>query len=127
MAAPFRVPDMSKLTCTIWRTYGPPFLPRPGGGIDSPCNLSTSRPQQQIGADFGLGATPALLLPARTDIRPTYGFGDGATGGDTVECPKLSGRFYVVLGVEDVARGYDNEYRLALLQQQPFPTTRPVP
>lgn len=54
-----------------------------------------------------------LRLPAFSDIRPT----------DQIECPAGSGRLYNTRWVEDVHKGFPNEYRVGLLEQtaQPFP------
>ena len=63
-----------------------------------------------------------LRLPAATDVRFDPGW-DGPI--DTVEVPAGSGRFYLVLDVDDVAKGFDNEYRVALIIPSlswPFPT-----
>lgn len=53
----------------------------------------------------------ALLLPPLTDIR------DASCNGfsDVVEVPSASGRWYVVMYVDDVAKGFANEYRTANL------------
>lgn len=53
----------------------------------------------------------AVLCPAGTDIR------DESCGGgaDLVEVPDASGRFYLVGYADDVAKGFANEYRCALL------------
>jgi hypothetical protein len=44
---------------------------------------------------------------------------------DTVEVPAGSGRYYAILAVDDVARGFENEYRLALAE--PAYNLWPVP
>jgi hypothetical protein len=65
-------------------------------------------------------ATMLLLLPALTDIRP-----NGITAvADTVEVPSGSGRYYFVLFVDDIGKGFPNEHRGAMLQQH---GTWPVP
>lgn len=62
-----------------------------------------------------LGASSAgssLLLPPFIDIR------DPSTAGgvaDLVEVPSASGRWYLVEVVDDVAKGFANEYRLAVI------------
>jgi hypothetical protein len=74
-----------------------------------------------------------LLLPMRTDIRASW---NGASE-DLVEVPAGSLRFYGVYWVDDVGRGFLNEYRLALLDYfatgnatlagGPFPAPVPLP
>lgn len=63
-----------------------------------------------------------LYVPKLTDIRQ----GDSAHVGDTVECPGGSGRFYAVLAVDDVAKGFSNEFRAALMGVRLFPNP-PLP
>lgn len=82
----------------------------------SPCNLAMGRRINWLhsawlpgqGTD---GSTPMLLLPAGTDIR------DASTGqeADIVEVPSLSGRWYQVSNVDDVGKGFPNEYRMATI------------
>ena len=52
-----------------------------------------------------------LLMPALTDIRAAS---DVALA-DIVECPKASGRFYLVRYVDDIGKGFGNEHRFALM------------
>lgn len=58
-------------------------------------------------------STPQLLLPAGTDVR------DGSTGGeaDIIEVPAGSGRWYSVMSVDDMGKGFPNEHRFALLHK----------
>jgi hypothetical protein len=63
-------------------------------------------------------------LPKLTDVRGTNGFGGGA---DIVEVPSLSGRFYQVRAVEDIGKGFDNEYRQALIEQEALAVPFPIP
>jgi hypothetical protein len=123
-------PPTFNLTCTIWRGYGPPHIPRPAGGVDVPCNLSTKRAANEVANQFGFGMQVSLLLPKGTDVRPLYGWSSAPGGGpgDVVEVPKLSGRFYEVWGVDDVGKGFLNEYRLAALEQSSGePPAFPIP
>jgi IPT/TIG domain len=55
-----------------------------------------------------------LLCPKLTDIRG----GNSLGGGDVVQCPSNSGRIYDVLWVEDSAKGFQNEHRIAVLVQR---------
>ena len=58
-----------------------------------------------------------LLLPALTDIRSVVTFpGGGGSKCDIVECPLGSGRFYLVISVDDVGKGFGNEFRCAAIQ-----------
>jgi len=86
--------------------------------LTSLCNLAMGRRQAfpVLGGGPGAGVesyTPALMLPAGTDIRcRVQGVED-----DICECPRLSGRWYQVCGVDDVGKGFANEYRFAFLRQ----------
>jgi hypothetical protein len=64
------------------------------------------------------GPTSELMCPKGTDIRGAQN--SGMT--NVVECPAGSARYYLVLFVEDVGKGFPNEYRLALLKQCDFGT-----
>jgi hypothetical protein len=62
------------------------------------------------------------LVSAFTDLRDT----NNASNFDTVEIPAGSGRFYIVLMVEDVAKGFLNEHRMAFIRKSgTWPT--PIP
>lgn len=52
-----------------------------------------------------------MLFPKRTDVRPSSVHGNAQ---DCVEVPAGTGRFYLVVDVDDVGRGFTNEYRKAL-------------
>lgn len=54
-----------------------------------------------------------LLLPKGTDIRSTV----CGVAPDVVEVPAGTGRYYSVEMVDDVARGFANEYRFAMVLQ----------
>lgn len=84
----------------------------------SPANLSTGRASRSSAFDDTgfpgiLGTDRNLLLPSGTDIR------DFACGlsypYDIVEVPDGSGRWYAVGMVDDVGKGFPNEYRMAYL------------
>lgn len=54
-----------------------------------------------------------LMVPKLTDVVGV----NAAIAMDAVEVPAGSGRFYAVAHVDDVAKGFSNEYRLAVLYQ----------
>lgn len=56
-------------------------------------------------------AMPWLLLPALTDIRQQW----NGLPPDMVEVPAGSNRFYGVIGVDDIGKGFANEHRFAIL------------
>jgi hypothetical protein len=126
----FRLPNFN-LTCLIWRNGmagGNYLLP----DVTSPCNLSPGRRVIALGQppdDVTFSAVPMeLLLPALVDIRAHW---NGLTA-DAVEVPAGSKRFYSVFHVDDTAKGFANEYRLALMRyfnngSLPFGFPAPLP
>lgn len=64
-----------------------------------------------------------LLLPKGTDVRGHWAFAP-----DFVEVPAGSGRKYTVEDVDDIAKGFSNEYRIASIGWAvgwPVPTPLP--
>lgn len=57
------------------------------------------------------GLTPSLLVPALTDIRDN----SCGTRADVVEVPADTRRWYNVSSVDDVGKGFPNEFRVATL------------
>lgn len=107
--------------CNIWR--GPGHVGAPA--LSPVCQLGYPGrgPFQVIPGTLPTGQIPWFLrLPARTDIRDAGVVG----GGDTVECPAGTGRFYRVQWADDVARGFTNEYRLAFIYKI-YPWPLPFP
>lgn len=83
-----------------------------------PCNLAVGRrmPQPGLGLieETGEGhGVMTLLVPAGTDLRD-YSAGPPYVM-DLVEVPRTTGRWYVVLGVDDYGKGFPNEHRFAWL------------
>lgn len=69
-------------------------------------------------ATIGLPAVVCsrLLLPVGTDIRALVAAtNEWVFWCPVVEVPAASGRFYFVTAVEDTAKGFDNEYRQAVI------------
>ncbi len=109
----FRVPTFN-LVCNIFT--GANFLNPPR--VVVACQLAFGRRQEWV-CNFQAGSAnslcPLLLVPALTDLR---GFVKSGTL-DGVEVPAGSGRKYVCRDVEDVAKGFSNEYRVGLLVSSP--------
>lgn len=109
----FTVPTFN-LTCEVWNG---PWATKTLRLHLLPCNLAMGRRiQQQLSAGFDSPfgwAAPSLLVPALSDIRDEYCGGDS----DLVEVPTGSGRWYDVSMVDDVGKGFPNEYRLAALRK----------
>lgn len=56
----------------------------------------------------------SVRFPALTDVRdPSVDL----TRTDFIECPAGSGRWYFVCIVDDVAKGFPNEYRIAIVRK----------
>jgi hypothetical protein len=117
----FRIPTFN-LTCNVWHAQALPPVGAPAIAA-LPCQLAWDHiGDHPVGTLF----TTAILImvirvAARTDLRPR----SSSTGYDIIECPAGTGRYYGVVGVDDVARGFPNEYRQAIVAQQQFPT--PIP
>lgn len=75
----------------------------------------------QVSSNGLLVGYVALLFPAETDVR------DESTGpnADVIECPAGSGRLYLALYVDDVAKGFPNEYRQVIVAKV-FTSTNPL-
>lgn len=103
-------PPVFNLVCGL---YSGPWLTRTLRDGALPCNLAMGRRVQGPGVLANTGypvpACPCLLVPAGTDIRD---FSQHNPALDFVEVPAGSGRWYQVQEVDDVAKGFDNEYRL---------------
>jgi hypothetical protein len=118
----FRIPAFP-LVVNVWRAATPTsFSP----DVVSPGNLQMGR---AVVATTGIPATPStdtqlvrLLLPALTDVRDSFSAG----GPDQVEVPAGSARFYFVKQVDDVAKGFPNEFRLAVIAKV-YPWPAPIP
>lgn len=111
---PFQLPDFG-LSVNLWRW---------ATGIGNPpdltfmANLSLTKARSVLFTVSVAGRLNAfmrteLLCPKGTNIIGAV----TAASMDRVEVPAGSGRFYGVLAVDDVAKGYSNEYRLASLIQ----------
>jgi hypothetical protein len=63
-----------------------------------------------------------ILFPAGTDVRDNY----SVPGADIIEFPAGSKRYYGVKQVDDVAKGFANEFRFAVIYKlAPWPS--PIP
>jgi hypothetical protein len=103
---PFKLPSFN-LVCNIWSVGALPPLP---ARLSPACNLAWGRRVNPLPSG-GSEVVMTLLLPAGTDIRSSLTF----SGADVVEVPAGSGRFYSVFGVDDIAKGFANEHRGAIL------------
>jgi hypothetical protein len=106
----FSVPTFN-ITCNIYTgTWDVKVLRIP----DQVCNLQYGRRTARFN-DFPTenesSQMMSLLLPALTDIRSVQCAGPA----DSVECPAGSGRVYFVVNVDDVGKGFPNEFRVATL------------
>lgn len=110
----FTVPQFP-ITCDI---YTGPWLTRVFR-LTSPCNLAQGRrgtvlPDEENTTSIQKTGPMYVLLPALTDVRSLV---QGIPDNDLVELPSGSGRWYIVLYVDDVAKGFSNEHRYAMLNQ----------
>ena len=114
------------IVCNIFNkgTYpaGPPRI------ANQPCQLRAPTPSA-VAAFIPVASqtvTMTLLLPALTDIRDPINAPTNSE--DWVECPAGSGRVYVAIRVDDIAKGFSNEHRYCILSKVfglPWPTPTP--
>jgi hypothetical protein len=107
----FRIPTFN-LTCNIWTDWtNQPIYPIVAAPRLSlvPCQLREMR--TAFLATTGQGMYMLLVLPKGTDLRGGNRFTGVFVSGDAVEVPSGSGRFYECDAVDDVAKGFPNEYR----------------
>ena len=106
----YKIPDFG-LTANVWSLWA---IPTGAPRLVTSCNLAFGRNTRAISQGFSqpepLTALTLLLVPKGTDLRD---YANTGTTGDTVEVPAGSGRYYRVCGVDDVAKGYPNEFRFA--------------
>jgi len=111
----YTIPDFP-LSCEIFTATSPPDLTTLVTRGVEVCQLRLFGPHpRNTSAGFGssglLVGEAAVLFPAATDVR------DQSQGpaGDILEIPVASGRYYYVSYVDDVAKGFPNEYRQAFV------------
>jgi hypothetical protein len=112
----FAMPNFN-LDAAVWHNPGsyPPDYPPPD--LTLKCNLANGRVshilnvQQRTPTAQVLIAGSSALFPANSDIRDAACFSNP----DVVEIPHGSGRFYWVAYCDDIAKGFANEHRWAVL------------
>jgi hypothetical protein len=113
---PFTLPTFN-LTCHIFTWVNPPGPTAPPRSSPA-CNLQFARRLNEgQPTEISWGFPPGvmyLLLGAGTDIRSVCCY-PGVNQTDIVECPSGSGRIYLVQSVDDVGKGFTNEYRCAIV------------
>lgn len=109
---PFSLPDFN-LVASLWRS--PDAWP---GTVTATSNVQlylTSRPLLDVTPGDPTAWVPPVYVrfPALFDVRPD----------DQLEVPSGTDRIYRVRWVDDCHKGFSNEYRVALVEQenQPFP------
>lgn len=117
---PIYVIPQFPLTCNVWSWPAVDNFPTPPSGaprvVACPCQLTYGK-RVNVGSTGGTDFAGvllqgiSLLLPAKTDIRGPQ----DTVGVDAVEVPAGSGRFYQVIFVDDIAKGFANEHRTATL------------
>jgi len=101
------------LDCDVWRG---PWLTKTFA-FTSECNLAFGKRVQQQFQDVDIPEPQvssfqmALLLPPLTDLNDQW----MGLENDVIEVPSGSGRWYGLSCFDDMAKGFDNEYRLALI------------
>lgn len=103
-------PPSFNLHCNVWRAgNAPPAVP----DATFDCNLAWGK---RVSSYQGVITSPneplmTLLLPVGEDVRgPQTGAADAC-----IEVPAGTGRFYTVIGLDDIGKGFPNEHRAAIL------------
>ncbi len=110
----FRLPEFP-ITCDV---YTGPWLTKVfRSTID--CNLAQGRrgtvlPDEEITTSVQKTGPMYVLFPPLADVRSLV---QGIPHNDLLELPSGSGRWYIVLYVDDVAKGFANEHRYAMINQ----------
>ena len=109
----YRLPNFN-IQCRVNRFVAGPYPPGGpvAGSVASVCQLATSHYPGQVFPTGFIGSKVLIKLPKLTDIRTT---GPGPTNPDLVEVPLGSGLWYSVMAVQDIGKGFANEYRVAIL------------
>lgn len=100
------------------KVYSGPWLTK-AFRFEVECNLALGRRVQQQFQDYDVPEVQAsslqmgLLLPALTDLHDNYMNEEN----DVIEVPSDSGRWYGLECFDDVAKGFGNEYRIAILSK----------
>lgn len=130
----FTVPQFP-IDIVIWHNYDPAVSSYGLPDGTSLANLSPGKRTFSVWQDVQPTDTVfrfpmEVLVPPLTDLRAWYDDGAGVKP-DLVECPKSSTRFYIVYYVDDIAKGFANEHRFAMLQMvrgaTTFVDTGPIP
>jgi len=103
---------------SAWQS-GTGSVPDPDDTFDAQLRAPGFRAPITIGTP---GLLPMeLLLPQGTAVaNPIWDSNEYVFWCDRVEVPAGTGRYYFIVGVDDVAKDFDNEYRLAFLISTAF-------
>lgn len=113
----FSVPTFN-LLCDV---YTGPWLTKVLRISALPCNLALGRRGKKwmfidVYIDYS-SVSPDLLVPALSDVRDHSTSSPVGAYADIIECPAGTGRWYWVNSVDDVGKGFPNEYRMCGLQK----------
>jgi len=120
-----RVPTFNLPFKHYWdpTAHTPPYAD--AGDVEDLCQLVTRSADAASPSQNTLG--PIVYFPAHTDIRSWYTLAFPATGFPVIEIPTGSNRWYDVAIVDDVHKGFPNEYRFAALVWNPLYGPWPIP
>jgi hypothetical protein len=106
---PFKLPTFN-LTINIWRDYVAPN----DYTIPDVVTVTNMSPGKRQVANRIVGFNPLItqhemyfLVPKLTDVRAGW----NGSNADVVECPAGSKRFYAIIVVDDIGKGFANEHR----------------
>jgi len=111
----FRVPTMPSF-CDVYDNPGPftmPSIPPRSSAVQ--CQLRYLKTVQGLANRQTYNCSVMLLLVLATEDIRMYNPTRAITGGDWIEVPAGSGRYYEVQSVDQIARDFANEHRAAIL------------
>lgn len=109
------------LTYNLW--HGPHVPPGDPPDDSGDCQLrGANHTAATVNPTPELAAGAYALFPPGADIRDQ----NTLNGSDVIEIPAGSERYYLVLMVDDIAKGFTNEHRYAVLMKRGFWPT-PIP
>lgn len=115
------VPDLN-IMVNVWTGTSLPPNPK---RTSYACNLQYAKrfDARMAVVESGSLAVMLLNLPPHSDVRSRC----CTAVSDLVEVPAGSGRYYDVLAVDDVSKGFPEEYRIAVIIQSTTVALWPIP
>lgn len=125
MVSVYKLPTFN-LMLNYWNSFISVIPPTIPPTLTVKCQLRMSRAAAVAGvagSSSGPGPIMFINVPPFTPIQGGMGLGSHVS--TLIECPAGTGRYYRVLWVDDVAKGFNNEYRVCCVFANKAPN--PIP